>query len=157
MITKDTRNKLIEKLILHEGIKLKVYDDANGKEIRAGDTLVGHPTIGVGINVAGDGLGITEEEAKILLSNDVDRVLREVNHWVFMENLNEPRKTVIIDMVFNMGVSRFNEQEWPKFFKAVMTGNYKEASKQMLDSKWAGQVKTRANILAKMMETGKWS
>ena len=157
MITKDTRNKLIEKLILHEGMKLKVYDDAYGKEIRAGDTLVGHPTIGVGRNVAGDGLGITEEEAKMLLSNDVDRVLREVNHWVFMENLNEPRKTVIIDMVFNMGVSRFNEQEWPKFFKAVMTGNYKEASKQMLDSKWAGQVKTRANILAKMMETGKWS
>lgn len=157
MITKDTRNKLIEKLILHEGMKLKVYDDANGKEIRAGDTLVGHPTIGVGRNVAGDGLGITEEEAKILLSNDVDRVLKEVNHWSFMENLNEPRKTVIIDMVFNMGCSRFNEQAWPKFFKAVMTGNYKEASKQMLDSKWAGQVKTRANILAKMMETGKWS
>ena len=157
MITKDTRNKLIEKLILHEGMKLKVYDDANGKEIRAGDTLVGHPTIGVGRNVAGDGLGITEEEAKILLSNDVDRVLREVNHWSFMENLNEPRKTVIIDMVFNMGASRFNEQVWPKFFKAAMTGNYKEASKQMLDSKWAGQVKTRANILAKMMETGKWS
>ena len=157
MITKDTRNKLIEKLILHEGMKLKVYDDANGKEIRAGDTLVGHPTIGVGRNVAGDGLGITEEEAKILLSNDVDRVLREVNHWSFMKNLNEPRKTVIIDMVFNMGCSRFNEQAWPKFFKAVMTGNYKEASKQMLDSKWAGQVKTRANILAKMMETGKWS
>ena len=157
MITKDTRNKLIEKLIFHEGMKLKVYDDANGKEIRAGDTLVGHPTIGVGRNVAGDGLGITEEEAKILLSNDVDRVLREVNHWAFMENLNEPRKTVIIDMVFNMGCSRFNEQAWPKFFKAVMTGNYTEASKQMLDSKWAGQVKTRANILAKMMETGKWS
>ena len=157
MITKDTRNKLIGKLILHEGMKLKVYDDANGKEIRAGDTLVGHPTIGVGRNVAGDGLGITEEEAKILLSNDVDRVLREVNHWGFMENLNEPRKTVIIDMVFNMACSRFNEQAWPKFFKAVMTGNYKEASKQMLDSKWAGQVKTRANILAKMMETGKWS
>ena len=157
MITKDTRNKLIEKLILHEGMKLKVYDDANGKEIRAGDTLVGHPTIGVGRNVAGDGLGITEEEAKILLSNDVDRVLKEVNHWSFMENLNEPRKTVIIDMVFNMGASRFNQQAWPKFFKAVMTGNYKEASKQMLDSKWAGQVKTRANILAKMMETGKWS
>ena len=157
MITKDTRNKLIEKLILHEGMKLKVYDDANGKEIRAGDTLIGHPTIGVGRNLAGDGLGITEEEAKMLLSNDVDRVLREVNHWGFMENLNEPRKTVIIDMVFNMGCSRFNEQAWPKFFKAVMTGNYKESSKQMLDSKWAGQVKTRANILAKMMETGKWS
>jgi len=84
-------------------------------------------------------------------------VLKEVNHWSFMENLNEPRKTVIIDMVFNMGCSRFNEQAWPKFFKAAMTGNYKEASKQMLDSKWAGQVKTRANILAKMMETGKWS
>ena len=73
MITKDTRNKLIEKLILHEGMKLKVYDDANGKEIRAGDTLVGHPTIGVGRNVAGDGLGITEEEAcKSYGKNNID-------------------------------------------------------------------------------------
>ena len=117
MITKDTRNKLIEKLILHEGMKLKVYDDANGKEIRAGDTLVGHPTIGVGRNVAGDGLGITEEEAKILLSNDVDRVLREVNHWGFMENLNEPRKTVIIDMVFNMAVLDLMNKHGLSFLK----------------------------------------
>ncbi len=42
MINQDTREKLIEKLILHEGMRLKVYDDANGNEIRAGDTSVGY-------------------------------------------------------------------------------------------------------------------
>ena len=36
----------------HEGLKLKVYDDGNGEELIAGDTLIGHPTIGVGRNVA---------------------------------------------------------------------------------------------------------
>ena len=86
MINEETREKLIDKLVLHEGMRLKVYDDANGNEIRAGDTLVGHPTIGVGRNIAGDGLGITEEEAKMLLSNDVDRVLKEVDHWTFMKD-----------------------------------------------------------------------
>ena len=55
MINEETREKLIDKLVLHEGMRLKVYDDANGNEIRAGDTLVGHPTIGVGRNIAGDG------------------------------------------------------------------------------------------------------
>ena len=49
---------------LHEGVKYRVYDDANGKEIKAGDTLVGHPTIGVGRNVAADGPGITRERVR---------------------------------------------------------------------------------------------
>jgi len=117
---------------------------------------VGHPTIGVGRNIAGDGLGITEEEAKILLSNDVDRVLKEIDHWSFIKDLNEVRKTVLIDMVFNMGVSRFNQGQWPNFFGAVIEGDFKRAKTEMLDSKWAGQVKTRANILANMMESGEW-
>tara|TARA_R100000808_G_C2154491_1_gene165474 strand:+ start:1172 stop:1645 length:474 start_codon:yes stop_codon:yes gene_type:complete len=156
MINEETREKLLEKLILHEGMRLKVYDDANGNEVRAGDTLIGHPTIGVGRNIAGDGLGITEKEAKMLLSNDVDRVLKEIDHWSFIKELSEVRKTVIIDMVFNMGVSRFNQNQWPNFFRAVTEGDFKRAKKEMLDSKWAGQVKTRANILANMMESDEW-
>ena len=154
MINQDTRKKLLEKLVLHEGMRLKVYDDANGNEIRAGDTLVGHPTIGVGRNIAGDGLGITEEEAKILLSNDVDRVLKEIDHWSFIKDLNEVRKTVLIDMVFNMGVSRFNQREWPNFFGAVIEGDFKRAKTEMLDSKWATQVGDRSKRLADRMEKG---
>jgi len=73
-----------------------------------------------------------------------------------MKDLNEVRKTVIIDMVFNMGVSRFNQRGWPNFFGAVIDRDFKRAKMEMLDSKWAGQVKTRANILANMMESGEW-
>ena len=58
----DPNEKLIDLISLHEGVKYRVYDDANGKEIKAGDTLVGHPTIGVGRNVASDGPGITKDE-----------------------------------------------------------------------------------------------
>ena len=39
---------------------------------------------------------------------------------------------------------------------AVEEGDYKKAAKEMLDSKWAFQVKGRAVELAKIMETGEW-
>ena len=73
--------KLLKMLTLHEGLKLKVYDDANGKELKAGDTLIGHPTIGVGRNVASDGLGINEEEANFLLMGDIARIDREAKQF----------------------------------------------------------------------------
>ena len=71
----DPNEKLIDLISLHEGVKYRVYDDANGKEIKAGDTLVGHPTIGVGRNIASDGPGITKDEIDYLLSNDIKRVI----------------------------------------------------------------------------------
>ena len=58
------KQKLIDLISDHEGVKLKVYDDATGQELKAGDVLVGHPTIGIGRNVAKDGLGISQEEAE---------------------------------------------------------------------------------------------
>ena len=54
-------------------------------------------------------------------------------------------------MVFNMGVSRFNQKNGLTF-GSVIGADFKEL-KEMLDSKWASQVKTRANILANMMES----
>ena len=150
------RAKLVEMLTLHEGMKLKVYDDVNGKEIRAGDTLEGHPTIGVGRNIAGDGLGITEAEAQMLLINDIMRVEKEIKDWVFMDDINEPRQAVIIDMAFNMGIVRFNSSKWPKFFQAVIDQEWDTAASEMLSSKWANQVKIRSKRLSRMMRTGEW-
>ena len=57
------QEKIIFLLSDHEGVKLKVYDDYTSKELKAGDVLVGHPTIGIGRNVAKDGLGISQKEA----------------------------------------------------------------------------------------------
>ena len=43
-----------------------------------------------------------------------------------------------------------------KMLAALDKADYKTASKEMLNSKWATQVKSRAQFLAKIMETGKW-
>jgi lysozyme len=152
----DPNEKLIDLISLHEGVKYRVYDDANGKEIKAGDTLVGHPTIGVGRNVASDGPGITKDEIDYLLSNDIRRVIGEAKDWIFFNGLSKVRQAVIIDMLFNMGRTRFNPGKWPKFFKAIQDHNWKQASIEMLDSSWAKQVKTRAERLSRMMQTDKW-
>ena len=115
----DLKSKLIDLISLHEGVKYRVYDDANGKEIKAGDTLVGHPTIGVGRNVASDGLGLSIEEINFILVNDINRVTGEAKNWVFFNGLSEVRQAVIIDMLFNMGRTRFNPNKWPNFFGAI--------------------------------------
>tara|TARA_Y100000361_G_C11141382_1_gene335293 strand:- start:6 stop:434 length:429 start_codon:yes stop_codon:yes gene_type:complete len=138
-----SREKLLDMLILHEGLKLKPYKCTADKL-----------TIGVGRNI--EDIGITEEEAKLLLENDLNRILQEVEHWSFLEKLNEPRQAVILDMVFNMGISRFNANTWVKTFAAIQDENFEEAANQMLDSKWANQVGQRAIRLSQMMRKGEW-
>ena len=133
------REKLLDMLTLHEGLELKPYQCTSDKL-----------TIGVGRNI--EDIGITEEEARYLLENDVDRILKEVEHWSFLEKLNEPRQAVILDMVFNMGVTRFNANTWVKTFAAVQNEEWEKAANEMLDSKWAKQVPNRANRLIERMK-----
>ncbi len=125
------REKLLDMLMLHEGLELKPYQCTADKT-----------TIGVGRNL--QDVGITEDEAKYLLQNDIDRILKEVEHWSFLEKLNEPRQAVILDMVFNMGVTRFNANTWVKTFAAIQNEEWEKAANEMLDSKWAKQVGQRA-------------
>jgi len=149
------KKKLINLISNHEGVILKVYDDGTGQELQAGDILIGHPTIGVGRNVAKDGLGISQEEAEFMLMNDIERVEEEIKNFP-IENLNEARRAIIIDMAFNMGITRFNTTKWPKFFRAIANEDYGTASKEMLDSNWARQTKRRSKRLSDMMLLGDW-
>ena len=149
------KKKLVDLISNHEGVILKVYDDGTGKELKAGDILIGHPTIGVGRNVAKDGLGISQEEAEFMLMNDIERVEEEIKNFP-IEHLNEARRAIIIDMAFNMGITRFNTTKWPKFFRAIANEDYGTASKEMLDSNWARQTKRRSARLSNMMLLGDW-
>ena len=135
------REKLLDMLMLHEGLELKPYQCTADKT-----------TIGVGRNL--QDVGITEDEAKYLLQNDIDRILKEVEHWSFLEKLNEPRQAVILDMVFNMGVTRFNANTWVKTFAAIQDNDWEKAANEMLESKWAKQVGQRAIRLSQMMRKG---
>lgn len=145
--------KLAQLLKLHEDIRLTVYDDATGKPIKQGSTLVGHPTIGIGRNLAGKGLSIAE--AEFLLNNDIietsAELARRVPNW---NTLDVVRKAVLTDMCFNMGLTKF--LTFKRFLKAVADHDWGDAELEMANSLWARQVGTRAIRLGVMMLKGEW-
>jgi len=134
-------NQLKKMLTRHEDLRLKPYHDTVGKL-----------TIGVGRNL--DDFGLTREEVLYLLHNDVMRVTQEVKKaFPWWLRLNAVRQNVVLNMVFNLGLSRF--LGFKKTIEALEGKNWDTAAKEMLDSKWASQVGNRAKELAKMMKTGK--
>lgn len=130
-------DKLKDQLILHEGLELKSYTCS-----------AGYITLGVGRNV--EELGITEEEARYLLDNDILRVSKELDTAIpWWREMSEVRQRVVVDMVFNLGISRF--LNFKLAISAMLNQDWEEAAAQMLDSKWADQVGQRSHRLAKAM------
>ena len=136
-------NELIKTMLVKdEGLRLKPYRDTEGKL-----------TIGVGRNLSD--VGISIDEAYYLLANDVKRAEAEAKE-IFADvwdELDDVRKAVIVNMLFNLGKTSF--LTFRKFIAAVKAGDWQRAHKEMLNSRWARQVKSRAERLASMMLTGK--
>jgi lysozyme len=127
-------------LIDHEGLKLKPYYCTGGRL-----------TIGVGRNL-GD-LGITEDEAMFLLDGDIDRVERELwRNFPWMSKLSPNRRDALIDMCFNLGISRF--KGFKRMLKAIENERWETAACEMIDSEWARQVGRRAGELAQIIREG---
>ena len=137
----DSVDKLIKQLKKHEGVELKPYKCTSNKL-----------TIGIGRNL--EDVGISENEAEYLLMNDLDTYMTAAKTYDWYNGLNDARKAVIVNMLFNMGQTNFNK--FLKMKQALDVGDHAEAARQMLDSKWAKQVKGRSEELAAQMETGKW-
>lgn len=111
---------------------------------------VGKWTIGIGRNLTDK--GISREEAMLLLNRDIADAIDDVRHVCSVyDQLSRPRQLVLVSMAFNMGRDRLNG--FIKFLSAVERGNWEQAVNEMLNSKWAIQVGTRATTLAHMMRT----
>lgn len=139
--------RLEKQLRRHEGYRKRPYKDTEGVL-----------TIGYGRNL--DDVGISRAEARIMLKNDISVAETECEkHMDFFTKLNSIRQEVLVNMMLNMGWDRL--RTFKKMLKALRravaaeTPDYLEVKAQMIDSKWAKQVKGRADELAKMMETGK--
>jgi lysozyme len=130
-----------------------VYDDATGAYIKPGTRVVGNPTIGIGTNI-GPGAGITETEAEYLLWNRLVLAGADAATLPAWHNMSDPRRLVLVDMVFNMGIKKV--REFRLMLAAIEAGDYDGAANQMLNSDWARQVKGRAIQLARIMRTGVW-
>ena len=112
----------------------------------------GHLTIGYGHNLEH---GISLEAAELLLRQDIEIAAKQVkNAFIWWPKLTEARFYVLVDMTFNMGISRL--VGFKKMLAAVEAGDYKTVAKEMLDSRWAFQVKGRARELSEIMEKGEW-
>lgn len=133
---------LIEQLIDHEGLELFPYKCTAEKL-----------TIGVGRNL--DDRGISEDEAKYLLENDIAIVERELlERQPMVSMLDSVRQRVLVDMGFNLGLPTL--MKFQNMWDAIEDENWEEAAEQMLDSRWARQVGRRATRLADAMATGEW-
>ena len=110
-------------------------------------------TIGYGRNL--EDVGISQEEAEILLMFDIGRVVDDLNSVSSLNSkLNQARTEVCIMMIFNLGLNGF--LKFKKMIKAIEEQNFGKAADEMLDSKWANQVGNRANELAEIMRKGEY-
>jgi lysozyme len=135
-------NPLTENLILHltthEGLRLKPYRCPAGKL-----------TIGIGRNL--EDKGITEQEARMLLENDIQECLDDLTPlFDDFDALPEPVRQVLVEMRFNLGPGGF--RQFKKMIAAVNARNFIEAAVQMKDSRWYRQLGNRADSLTAMME-----
>ena len=133
-------DKMIEQLVDHEGLELRPYEDS-----------LGILTRGVGRNL--EERGISEDEAFYLLANDIDIIWDDlIKQDAIVEDLDDQRQMILLDMAFNMGVPRLGK--FKKMWAAIEDGDMIEASKQALDSRWADQVGRRAERLAERLTSG---
>ena len=161
---KYRKEHLLEELVKHEGLRLQVYQDTLGID-----------TIGIGRNLKDRGIskeeldeldiptidhvyeyGITEADAMLLAENDVQIVEEELlRAHPCVEDLDAVRQLVVMDMAFNMGVPRL--RKFKKMWNAIHENKFDVAAKEMLDSRWANQVKSRSTKLAHAMHHGEFN
>lgn len=109
------------------------------------ECTAGYATIGYGRNL--EQRGITKEESEYLLANDLQQCLKELRGIINkFDELPEKAQLVLVDMCYNLGLSKLLNFE--NMLDAIDARNWQEASEQLLDSRYAAQVKRRARINA---------
>ena len=134
---------IYELIAKHEGLRLKPYRCTSGRY-----------TIGFGRNL--DARGISYSTAVSFLIEDIEDCKKQAfdifpRTW---EKLNPARKAVVISMLYTLGKTGFLKFEL--FIKNVNRQNWKQASKEMKNSKWYLQARNRVNDLAYIMESGEF-
>jgi lysozyme len=137
------RSILLKRLRIHEGMKLKPYMDSVGKS-----------TIGIGRNL--DDVGISPSEAEAMCINDIDRVEHDLDRNApWWRTLDETRQQVIAEMCFNLGWPRL--AQFKNMLAALKAGDFERAADEAMASRWAAQVKGRADTLSNAMRAGSFA
>jgi lysozyme len=139
------RLRLREELIRDEGERLIAYRDNSAEK---------NWTIGVGhlLGSTPRMSSITKHESRALLEADIDEALGVAHVLVPKYSFfAEDRQRALVNMAFNLGMRL---AEFKKFLAALNAEDWNLAATEMMDSKWAGQVKDRAERLKQMILRG---
>ncbi len=137
-------DRLIATLQRDEGFRSRPYADT-----------VGAQTIGYGRNL--DAKGISQKEAAYLLESDIEEAAAQLDkNLPWWRDLDAPRQEVLLNMALNMGAAAPGKGllSFKNTLAHIKAGRFTKASRGMLASKWARQVKGRARRLALVMQTG---
>jgi lysozyme len=136
-------NKLIEQLKIHEGFRSNVYTCSGGKK-----------TVGYGRNL--QDIGISEEEAEMLLKNDIYEATNQLlNAFPFMATFSDVRISAMINFTFNVGIGTV--RKFSNTIEYLKNEDWEAAADEMMDSKWAEQVGNRAIQITEQIRTSKWA
>lgn len=132
-----------ELIVRHEGLKLKLYRDS-----------LGLWTIGVGRLLDPIMGGISHDEAMLMLDNDISKFYDECEKYPWFTGLSEARKAACLDLMFNLGPTRF--AGFKKFIAAMAAKDYATAGKELESSKWFNQVKSRGPEIIALILAEEW-
>jgi len=142
---------ILDQLVRDEDEVLHLYYDSVGK-----------PTIGVGCNldvrVPNDlcrEITITAMGSRRLLELRAAQAVNDVaEHIPWSSTLDEARRGVLVNMVFNMGIG--GVLRFRKMLDALEVFDFVSAAAEMRQSVWYQQVGDRAKRLETQMLTGLW-
>ena len=146
-------------LSLNEGNKPKVYKDSKGKRTIGIGFNLEEPANrkilkkeGIDINELFAGRELTDKETKTLYNYSLTQAFKDAQSYdPNFAKRPEAVKMTLVDMAFNLGLTRLN-----KFvdMKAGLKNNdYNVAADEMVDSKWYKQVKSRGPRMVDVMRS----
>lgn len=137
-------SKLVAQLKRHEGVKSHAY--------KCTANMI---TVGVGRNIdENGGIGLSDDEINYLLENDIKRCKQELISLSWFTDLDSVRQDALVNLCFNLGLTRL--MGFKNAMAAMAEGDYERAADEFYDSRWAKQVKSRADEVCEMVRTGRY-
>ena len=133
-------SELLQQIKEHEGLKLFPYKCPAGRL-----------TIGYGHNLQDNGL--SKSACEYILIDDIEEAKRNLYAIFtrdFFDTLKDNQKIALIDMMFNLGISRF--LTFKKFILAVKNKDFIKASAEIINSRAYQQNKSRYKKLSEQIK-----
>lgn len=124
-----------------------------GKRPKPYRDTVGKLSIGIGRNL--DDVGLRENEMALMLRNDVAEAAHQLDtNFPWWRTMTDARQNALCNMCFNLGIARL--KGFKHTLSLLQSGDYEAAAVEVLKSKWATQVGSRAARISDLFRKGEY-